>query len=587
MKQRPLALLPFLLVPALVACSDDDDDGPGVTTIGASLEELDLATLDAAVKAAELDDDLSGTGPFTLFAPTDAAFDALPDGVLADLLDPLNQAVLAELLLYHVVAGEVDAATAVGLSSATTLQGSALIVDAIGGELYLDDARVVEADLSADNGLVHKLDRVLTPPTDVLSTLGARGFTTLVAALEDTGLDAALAGPGPFTLLAPTDAAFAALPAGFLAGLTTQELADVLQYHVLPGRVRASEALAGGPAATLLGPSAVFALEGATARVNGVALTSFNVPATNGVIHVLDAVLLPPDLPALAANAGFDTLVAALVAAGLDDDLAGPNGPFTVFAPSEEAFAAVPADDLAALLEPANQAALQQLLLYHVVSGALQSGHVLAAPTLTTLEGSDLAVTVTPPTVGGAALTALDLGATNGVVHAIDSVLVPPGFVFPLRSGVDGDGLASEGAPPRAAGDGFEAHAFERLAGWSAPLAGTSAAQRADLPGSSDGLLLFREPRGALRLDLDAAAGAGRVELRLTGGNLDGLTAKLVTAPGGVALELTPERIARTADGAWLLAWSLPLALRSSELDLRLEPADASLRLATLQVGLR
>ena len=578
MKTSRLALLPFLCVPALVACSDDDD-GPAVTTIGASLDALGLATLDTAVKAAELDDDLSGPGPFTLFAPTDEAFAALPAGVLSDLLDPLDQATLQELLLYHVVAGAVDSATAAGLDSATTLQGEALIVDAVAGELYLDDARVVGADFVADNGIVHKLDRVLTPPTDLVATLTARGFTTLVGALADTGLDAALAGPGPFTILAPTDAAFAALPAGFLAGLTTEELSEVLQYHVLAGRVRASEALAGGAAATLLGPSAVFALEGASARVNGVALTSFNVPATNGVIHVLDAVLLPPDLPALAANAGLDTLVAALVAAGLDDDLAAPAGPFTVFAPTEQAFAAVPPEDLAALLEPANQAALQELLLYHVVPGGLDSGHVLASPTLTTLQGSDLAVTVDPPTVGGANLAALDLGATNGVVHAIDAVLVPPGFVFPLRSEFGPRERRSEGALPRSAGDGLEPSQVLRVAGWSGD--GTELSG-----GTLEGLHLVRSTRGALRLDLDAAAGTAGLLVRLTGEGLDGLTAALVPAPGGIPLELSPERVTRTRDGAWLLAWSLPERLRAAELDLVLDPGRGA-RLDSLQLGLR
>jgi len=579
MKPSKLALLPFLFVPALVACSDDDDDGAAVTTIGASLGALGLNTLDTAVKAAELDDDLSGPGPFTLFGPTDAAFAALPSGVLDDLLDPLNQAVLSDLLLYHAVSGSVDSTTAAGLSAATSLQGSSLIVDSVGGELYLDDARVVGADFLADNGIVHKIDRVLTPPTDLTSTLVARGFTTLVSALEDTGLDAALAGPGPFTILAPTDAAFAALPAGFLAGLTLQELTEVLQYHVIAGRVRASEALAGGLAETLLGPSAVFALEGDTARVNGVALTSFNVPATNGVIHVLDAVLLPPDLPTLAANAGFDTLVAALVAAGLDDDLAAPNGPFTVFAPTEEAFAAVPSADLAALLEPANQAALQQLLLYHVVSGALDSGDVLAAATLTTLEGSDLAVTVTPPTVGGADLVALDVGATNGIVHAVDAVLVPPGFIFPVSAERGPRAQVTEGAAPRFADDGIDPMQALRVAGWKA--------DGAELEGGSlDGVRLVRNPSGALRLDLDAQANAERVLVRLTGEGLDGLVAELVPAPGGLPLELSPERVSRTGDGAWLLAWSLPERLRAPELDLVLVPGRGA-RIDSLQVGLR
>lgn len=579
MKLSKLAVLPFLCVPALVACSDDDDDGPAVTTIGASLGALGLNTLDTAVKAAELDDDLSGPGPFTLFGPTDAAFAALPSGVLDDLLDPLNQAVLSDLLLYHAVSGAVDSTTAAGLSSATTLQSSALIVDSVGGELYLDDARVVGADFLADNGIVHKIDRVLTPPTDLASTLVARGFTTLVSALEDTGLDAALAGPGPFTILAPTDAAFAALPAGFLAGLTVQELTEILQYHVIAGRVRASEALAGGFAETLLGPSAVFALEGDTARVNGVALTSFNVPATNGVIHVLDAVLLPPDLPTLAANAGFDTLVAALVAAGLDDDLAAPNGPFTVFAPTEEAFAAVPSADLAALLEPANQAALQQLLLYHVVSGALDSGDVLAAATLTTLESSDLAVTVTPPTVGGADLVALDVRATNGIVHAVDAVLVPPGFIFPVSAERGPRAQVTEGAAPRFADDGIDPVQALRVAGWKAD------GETLD-GGSLEGVRLVRKASGALRLDLDAQANAERVLVRLTGTGLDGLVAELVPAPGGLPLELSPERVSRTSDGAWLLAWSLPERLRAPELDLVLVPGRGA-RIDSLQVGLR
>jgi uncharacterized surface protein with fasciclin (FAS1) repeats len=548
---------------------------------------LGLDTLVAALVAAGLDDDLAEpNGPFTVFAPTEAAFAALPAGTLAFLLDPANQAALIDVLTYHVLAGEQDGAALGAESTVTTLQGDELLVDTVGSTLYLNDAAVLAADLQAENGLVHAVDAVLTPPASLVDTLVARGFTTLVQAVTDAGLAPALSGPGPFTVLAPTDAAFAALPAGFLAGLTMQELADVLEYHVISGSVKASAAVALGAATTLEGTTVAFELDGDVPRVNGVTISAFNIPATNGVVHVIDAVLLAPDLPALAANLGLDTLVAALAAADLDDDLAEPNGPFTVFAPSEAAFAAVPPQDLAALLDPANVAALEQLLLYHVVPGALDSADVLAAAALTTLEGSDLAVGTMPPTVGGASLVALDRAATNGFVHVVDAVLVPPGFVFPLGAGRGASAVAApEGAVPGEAGAGLDTADIDVVAGWSdVPRAAADPLVPDLVRGDSAGLRLV-VARDSVRIDVPASAPPGRIALRVTGTALDGFALELVALHGGLPVALAPSGIARGGDGALLATWILPRGL-GGELDVVLRRHSRTSTVGSVQLAL-
>jgi transforming growth factor-beta-induced protein len=258
---------------------------------------------------------LNGEGPFTVFAPTDDAFAALPEGTLDSLLLPENKQQLTDILLYHVVAGEVMAADVVGLdgkTADTALEGKQLAVKVDMGDVYLnEDVKVVITDIPASNGVIHVIDAVLLPPSDeaametmdIVDTAVADGrFTTLVAAVQAAGLVDTLKGEGPFTVFAPTDDAFAALPAGTLDSLllpeNKQQLTDILLYHVVAGKVMAADVvgLDGQSAETALaGKSISIKIDGDKVFLNDtVQIIITDIETSNGVIHVIDAVLLPP-----------------------------------------------------------------------------------------------------------------------------------------------------------------------------------------------------------------------------------------------------------------------------------------------------
>ena len=181
------------------------------TAIGAG----SFNTLVAAVKAAGLVETLNGTGPFTVFAPTDEAFAKLPAGTLESLLKPENKAKLAAILTYHVVPGKVMAADVVKLTNAGTVQGQRVDIAVNGGTVTVDGAKVVTTDIACSNGVIHVIDSVILPTDkNIVEVAASNGsFNTLVAALKAAGLVETLSGKGPFTVLAPTDAAFAKLPA--------------------------------------------------------------------------------------------------------------------------------------------------------------------------------------------------------------------------------------------------------------------------------------------------------------------------------------------------------------------------------------
>ena len=390
-------------------------------------------SLVAAVLQADLATTLSGTGPFTLFAPTDQAFTEA--GIdLVSLDTPEGKVLLENILLYHVVSGEVPAANVTECMSETAVNGQPLSFSLENG-VMVNDANVTLADVVASNGIIHVIDKVLTPtdtPNNIARTAQCTGIhDSLVAGIVQAELLETLQGPGPFTVFAPTDQAFA--DAGIdLAALDTPEgkqtLSDILLYHVVSGEVPAADVTECMSATAVNGQPLAFTV-GSGVMVNDANVTIADVNTSNGVIHVIDKVLTPSDspnnIPRTAQCTGIhDSLVAAVVQAELLETLQGP-GPFTLFAPTDQAFADA-GIDLASLDTPEGKAALSDILLYHVISGNVPSSAVTNCMSATAVNGQPLSFNVgTDVMVNGATVTLADVSSSNGVIHVIDKVLTP------------------------------------------------------------------------------------------------------------------------------------------------------------------
>ena len=301
--QNALAFASATLVLGLFGCApqegdlneeEEEPEGEVQLDIIATADAAgDFTTLLAAVEAADLTTTLQGDGPFTVFAPTDAAFAALPAGTVDSLLADIPT--LTDILLYHVVAGEVPASQVVESSLVGTVQGSDFKVT-VDGDVYVNDAMVTVTDIEASNGIIHVLDAVILPPGNIAEVASADSdFSTLVTALAAADLVDALSGEGPFTVFAPTNAAFEALPAGTLDSLLADipSLTDILLYHVVDEKLPAEEVVKRTSVTTLQGDGADIVIDGASVSVAGAPVIVTDIPASNGVIHVIDAVMLP------------------------------------------------------------------------------------------------------------------------------------------------------------------------------------------------------------------------------------------------------------------------------------------------------
>jgi len=279
----------------------------------------------------------------------------------------------------------------------------------------------------------------------VETAVAAGSFKTLVAAVQAAGLAETLSG-GTFTVFAPTDEAFAKLPAGTVEDLLKPEnkakLASILTYHVVAGKVMAADVVKLKNAGTVQGQRVDIKAQGGKVTVDGANVVTTDIACTNGVIHVIDTVILPNDkniVEVAASNGSFNTLVAAVKAAGLVETLSG-KGPFTVLAPTDAAFAKLPAGTLENLLKPENKKALIEILTYHVVPGvAAYSDQVVKMSEVPTVLGSPVKVTVKDGKVmlGNATVAIADVETSNGVIHAIDTVLLPTAPVKTPQSGAD------------------------------------------------------------------------------------------------------------------------------------------------------
>jgi transforming growth factor-beta-induced protein len=437
----------------------------------------DLSTLVAAVVAGDLADTLSSPGPFTVFAPTNEAFAALPAGTLTKLMKPENKKELVDILTYHVLPEEVLSKQLKPFQAVKTVEGNLLHVQEWAGKVHVgssleskDLKNVIKADNLASNGVVHIIDGVLIPPAAtpkpnivklaesvniVKLAESVKDLSTLVTAVVAADLAGTLSSPGPFTVFAPTNEAFAALPAGTLATLlkpaNKAKLADILKYHVLPEEVLSTQLKPVQSVTTVEGQKLevfrewgrVFLRESNHAHAKSV-IKADNL-ASNGVVHIIDGVLLPPTPPPtptpkpnivkLAESVkDLSTLVAAVVAGDLADTLSSP-GPFTVFAPTNEAFAALPAGTLTKLMKPENKKELVDILTYHVLPEEVLSKQLKPFQAVKTVEGKLLHVQALGGKVHvGSSLESKDLKnvikadnvASNGVVHIIDGVLLPP-----------------------------------------------------------------------------------------------------------------------------------------------------------------
>ncbi len=396
----------------------------------------DHTVLETALIEANLVDDLEGSGYFTVFAPTDAAFAALPPGTLEALLTD-SRGALTDILLYHLVRGKVMSSSLVNGQIIETYNDNdhSLKVTINENGVFINNAKVTVADLEAENGVVHVIDAVLLPPTMPATVVdivvNSENHNTLEAAVVAAGLVETLQGAGPFTVFAPTDAAFAALPAGTVEALLADipALTDILLYHVVGAKAMSSSLSNGQEITTVLGKDIKVTINENGVFINNAKVTVADLEAENGVVHVIDAVLLPPTMPATVADIvvnseNHNTLEAAVVAAGLVETLQGA-GPFTVFAPTDAAFAALPAGTVEALL--ADIPALTDILLYHVVGAKALSSSLSNGQEITTVLGKDIKVTINENGVfiNNAKVTVADLEAENGVVHVIDAVLIP------------------------------------------------------------------------------------------------------------------------------------------------------------------
>ena len=358
-------------------------------------------------------------------------------------------------MLYHVITDSVVGSdTALSLAGTTQLMANEakLAITVRGDALYLNESLVIDTDIEASNGVIHVIDAVLTPTaigepqgSIVDLALASPDLTTLVTALQAADLVSALADEDAlFTVFAPTDEAFAALGEDAIAALLadTDALTNVLLYHVVAGAAVDSidaTALYGEMVTMLNEADVTIDVRDGELYINDSKVIIKDIPATNGIIHVIDMVLIPESEEAAEptgtivdialADPQFSTLVTALEAADLVETLADETAVFTVFAPTDDAFALLGTDTINSLL--ADIPTLTNILTYHVIGDL-----AVDAATAISLDGSDVemlngdtvSVSVQDDVlyINDSAVIATDVVATNGVIHVIDAVLTPP-----------------------------------------------------------------------------------------------------------------------------------------------------------------
>lgn len=459
----------------MISCSDDESEMPEEVinpTLVEAAESAGLTTLLDAVGVVDgLANSLLDAGSITVFAPTNDAFASLLTATNTSNLTELVEAIgginnLETVLGYHVVGSAAFAEDLTAGQTLTTLAGQTLTVNISGASVTISDVsgntfNVVTADVAIDNGVVHVIDGVLLPALpevenpNLVDAATSAGLTILLDAVTAVdGLATALTSAEAITVFAPTNDAFAAALTAFgvdnldelvveIGGL--ESLESVLGFHVVPAIAFAADLSDGEQTfETLTGQNLTVTKSTAGVTVTDAAQNSYNVTTAdvaidNGVVHVIDGVLLPalnlPSIVGAGTAAGLTTLLDAVTAASLADALTTAEA-ITVFAPTNEAFGGLleryDAADLTDLVDKIGLDAVSEVLQYHVVPAVAFSHDLEAEQTFETLQGqnitvkkSDEGVFITDYLGFTYSVSTADVSIANGVVHVIEGVVIP------------------------------------------------------------------------------------------------------------------------------------------------------------------
>lgn len=463
-------LFSFALFGLLVSCSDDDPSivEPSETIVDLASANSSLTILTQALtKFPDLVTTLNdANGSFTVFAPTDEAFANLLSTVGQSSLDDIPEGVLRRILEYHVVSGELLSTELTDGANASTVLGENVTVDIDGTAVSINSSNVTTADVDASNGVVHVVDAVLIPglESSIVNTVVEPAyfnvnFTTLTAAVVQAELlNTLINRDAQFTIFVPNNAAFEAAGITSLEGISTEALANILLYHTLDSEVLSGNLPATGSTISTLGGDFYLSINENGVFINGsTQVIATDIDAENGVVHVIDKTLLAPTSNVVeiavaqsqAETPEFTQLVAALTA--VENDASAANlisvlsgdGPFTVFAPTDAAFAQLYADagvsNLDELIAAVGIGTLEAVLTYHVINEArvfstdlpnLKSNTISVIGGSFTLDLSTLTITESDQALNlnvdnDASIVSTDIFGTNGVIHVIDKVILP------------------------------------------------------------------------------------------------------------------------------------------------------------------
>jgi len=440
----------FLLASYASAHDDILDIAAGDSAFSTLLTALELTGLDQAFVApwaCDLWYLAYYCNKFTVFAPTNDAFDDLSAEVLSRLVGDENfRPHLTDLLLYHAANGEIFSSDidTNGVEVVTLNEETILALKESDNSFTINgDTNIVIPDVAASNGVVHAINKVLEPAStrNIADLASEAGLTTLLALLTSDEINLGeFVSTSVLTVFAPTDEAFEELILSGFNASDTSAVADLLKYHVIENEVFTSDALAHERSITTVEGSLLFVDHPSEEEItlnNDVSITQANILASNGIIHIIDTVLTPPGNIATIASGdpNFSTLVAAIDKAGLLTTIQD-EGPFTVFAPTNSAFIQAGIIDL----DEFTAEYLTPILLYHVVPDEVITRDELDhRVNIDTIQGPTISVNLECTRYfwfwctryetrlnGSVEITQADISASNGIIHVIDTVLIPP-----------------------------------------------------------------------------------------------------------------------------------------------------------------